>query len=563
MSEKWASLKKRIEKRQNKGGQRESPVLKDLKTLPSSTALSELLVCGRLCVAIQDMRAWLSSLCSMGNVPCKTLKTMALGRVDPVADIALIGLAVMGQNLILNMNDHGWVVCAYNRTTEKVDHFLENEAKGTKVVGAHSLEEMVAKLKKPRRVMMLVKAGAAVDSFIEKLIPLLEKGDIIIDGGNSEYQDTQRRCLQLAEKGLLYVGSGVSGGEEGARYGPSLMPGGHKEAWPHIKDIFQSICAKSNGEPCCDWVGEDGAGHYVKMVHNGIEYGDMQLICEAYHLMKSALGMDCDEMSKVFSEWNEGELDSFLIEITANILKFKDNDETHLVEKIRDAAGQKGTGKWTAISGLDYGTPTTLIAESVFARCLSSLKDERVKASGILVGPEDTKYEGDREEFVENIRKALYASKIVSYAQGFMLLREAAAKFGWNLNYGGIALMWRGGCIIRSVFLGKIKDAFDNNPQLTNLLLDDFFKDAVGKCQTGWRQVVAQGVLLGIPTPALSSALSFYDGYRSATLPANLIQAQRDYFGAHTYELADAPGKFHHTNWTGTGGNVSASTYDV
>ncbi|XP_066987516.1 6-phosphogluconate dehydrogenase, decarboxylating isoform X2 [Macrobrachium rosenbergii] len=479
------------------------------------------------------------------------------------ADIALIGLAVMGQNLILNMNDHEWVVCAYNRTTEKVDHFLENEAKGTKVVGAHSLEEMVAKLKKPRRVMMLVKAGAAVDGFIEKLVPLLEKGDIIIDGGNSEYQDTQRRCLHLAEKGLLYVGSGVSGGEEGARYGPSLMPGGHKEAWPHIKDIFQSICAKSNGEPCCDWVGEDGAGHYVKMVHNGIEYGDMQLICEAYHLMKSALGMDCDEMSKVFAEWNEGELDSFLIEITANILKFKDSDDTHLVEKIRDAAGQKGTGKWTAISGLDYGTPTTLIAESVFARCLSSLKDERVKASDILVGPEDTKYEGDKEEFIENIRKALYASKIVSYAQGFMLLREAAAKFGWNLNYGGIALMWRGGCIIRSVFLGKIKDAFDNNPQLTNLLLDDFFKDAVGKCQTGWRQVVAQGVLLGIPTPALSSALSFYDGYRSATLPANLIQAQRDYFGAHTYELADSPGKFHHTNWTGTGGNVSASTYDV
>ncbi|KAB7503461.1 6-phosphogluconate dehydrogenase, decarboxylating [Armadillidium vulgare] len=482
---------------------------------------------------------------------------------DTKADIALIGLAVMGQNLILNMNDHGSVVCAFNRTTSKVDDFLNNEAKGTKVVGAHSLKEMVSKLKKPRRVMILVKAGAAVDSFIDQLIPLLDKGDIIIDGGNSEYQDTQRRCKKLAELGLLYVGSGVSGGEEGARYGPSLMPGGHKEAWPHIKPIFQGIAAKADGEPCCDWVGEDGAGHYVKMVHNGIEYGDMQLICEAYHLMKDALGMSSGEMSEVFDEWNKGELDSFLIEITANILKYKDDDGSYLVEKIRDAAGQKGTGKWTAISGLEYGMPVTLIAESVFARCLSSIKDERVKASTVLSGPSDTKFKGDKKEFIESIRKALYASKIVSYAQGFMLLREAAAKFGWKLNYGGIALMWRGGCIIRSVFLGKIKEAFDKNSDLSNLLLDKFFSDAIHECQDGWRQVVSQAVLLGIPTPALSCALAFFDGYRSARVPANLIQAQRDYFGAHTYELDADPGKFVHTNWTGTGGNISASTYQA
>jgi len=481
----------------------------------------------------------------------------------PSGDIALIGLAVMGQNLILNMNDHGWTVVAFNRTVEKVDHFLENEAKGTNVVGAKSLEDMVAKLKKPRRVMILVKAGAAVDAFIEKLIPLLDKGDIIIDGGNSEYQDTERRCKLLAEKGLLYIGSGVSGGEEGARYGPSLMPGGHSEAWPHVKDIFQSISAKSNDEPCCDWVGDGGSGHYVKMVHNGIEYGDMQLICEAYHLMKNALGMDCDAMGEVLSEWNKGELDSFLIEITANILKYKDTDGSPLVEKIRDAAGQKGTGKWTAISGLDMGTPVTLIAESVFARCLSALKDERMKASNVLKGPSDSKYTGDKKEFIENIRQALYASKIVSYAQGFMLLREAAKQFNWNLNYGAIALMWRGGCIIRSVFLGNIKSAFEKNPQLTNLLLDDFFKNAVQAAQGGWRKVVAQGALLGIPTPAFSSALAYYDGYRTGVLPANLIQAQRDYFGAHTYELASAPGTFHHTNWTGTGGNVSASTYQA
>jgi len=485
--------------------------------------------------------------------------------VEPVADIALIGLAVMGQNLILNMNDHGFVVCAYNRTVEKVDAFLNNEAKGTKVVGAHSLEEMVAKLKRPRRVMLLVKAGSAVDAFIDKLVPLLEAGDIIIDGGNSEYQDTNRRCASLEEKGILYVGSGVSGGEEGARYGPSLMPGGNPKAWPHIKPIFQSICAKSdNGEPCCDWVGDGGSGHYVKMVHNGIEYGDMQLICEAYNLLKDTLGMSHDEMSAAMAEWNKGELDSFLIEISANILKYKDTDGSPLVEKIKDAAGQKGTGKWTAISALDMGMPVTLIGESVFARCLSSIKDERVKASKVLKGPDGgSAYSGDKKEFVEAVRQALYASKIISYAQGFMLLRQAAKEFGWSLNYGGIALMWRGGCIIRSVFLGNIKAAYDKNPELDNLLLDDFFRDALHKCQPSWRKVLSNAVLLGVPTPCFSTALAFYDGYRSATLPANLIQAQRDYFGAHTYERLDNPGKFVHTNWTGKGGNVSSSTYNA
>lgn len=479
------------------------------------------------------------------------------------ADIALIGLAVMGQNLILNMNDHGFVVCAYNRTTEKVDQFLANEAKGTKVVGAHSLEEMVAKLKKPRRVMMLVKAGSAVDDFIAKLEPLLEPGDIIIDGGNSEYQDTQRRTKDLKSRGLLFVGSGVSGGEDGARYGPSLMPGGNPEAWPYIKDIFQSISAKVGNDPCCDWVGEDGAGHFVKMVHNGIEYGDMQLICEAYHLMKSALNLSPDEMSRVFDDWNKGELDSFLIEITKDILKFKDNDGLPLVEKIRDSAGQKGTGKWTAISALDYGQPVTLIGESVFARCLSSLTEERSQASKVLKGPQNTQYTGDKKQFLENIRQALYASKIVSYAQGFMLLREAAKVHGWNLNYGGIALMWRGGCIIRSVFLGNIKLAFEKNPSLVNLLLDPFFTQAVHKCQASWRTVVATAAQLGIPVPCFSTALAFFDGYRSERLPANLIQAQRDYFGAHTYELLTRPGQFIHTNWTGHGGNVSASTYQA
>ncbi|XDA81656.1 hypothetical protein R6Z07F_011587 [Ovis aries] len=480
------------------------------------------------------------------------------------ADIALIGLAVMGQNLILNMNDHGFVVCAFNRTVSKVDDFLANEAKGTKVLGAHSLEEMVSKLKKPRRIILLVKAGQAVDNFIEKLVPLLDIGDIIIDGGNSEYRDTMRRCRDLKDKGILFVGSGVSGGEDGARYGPSLMPGGNKEAWPHIKAIFQGIAAKvGTGEPCCDWVGDDGAGHFVKMVHNGIEYGDMQLICEAYHLMKDVLGLGHKEMAKAFEEWNKTELDSFLIEITASILKFQDADGKHLLPKIRDSAGQKGTGKWTAISALEYGVPVTLIGEAVFARCLSSLKDERIQASKKLKGPQNIPFEGDKKSFLEDIRKALYASKIISYAQGFMLLRQAATEFGWTLNYGGIALMWRGGCIIRSVFLGKIKDAFDRNPGLQNLLLDDFFKSAVENCQDSWRRAISTGVQAGIPMPCFTTALSFYDGYRHAMLPANLIQAQRDYFGAHTYELLAKPGQFIHTNWTGHGGSVSSSSYNA
>ncbi|KAI1296592.1 6-phosphogluconate dehydrogenase, decarboxylating [Halotydeus destructor] len=479
------------------------------------------------------------------------------------ADIALIGLAVMGQNLILNMNDHGFKVCAYNRTTSKVDDFLQNEAKGTNVIGAHSLQEMVSKLKTPRRIVLLVKAGTAVDAFIDQLVPLLEKGDIIIDGGNSEYQDSQRRSKSLKEKGLLFVGSGVSGGEEGARYGPSIMPGGNPDAWPHIKPIFQSIAAKVDGQPCCDWVGNEGSGHFVKMVHNGIEYGDMQVICEAYQLLKDSLGIDHDEMSRIFDDWNKLELDSFLNEITRDILKFKDTDNQPLVTKIKDSAGQKGTGKWTAIAALEYGMPVTLIGESVFARCLSSLKDERVLASKHLPGPKETKYKGDKKVFIDHVMKALYASKVVSYAQGFMLLREASKVHEWNLNFGAIALMWRGGCIIRSVFLGKIKEAFDKNPELSNLLLDDFFKKAITDSQDSWRHVVSTAVQLGIPTPAFSTALAFYDGYRSAVLPANLIQAQRDYFGAHTYERLDTPGKLVHTNWTGRGGNVSASSYNA
>jgi 6-phosphogluconate dehydrogenase len=478
------------------------------------------------------------------------------------SDIALIGLAVMGQNFILNMNDHGFKVTAYNRTTEKVDRFMANEAKGTNIFGAHSIEEMVKSLKRPRRIMLLVKAGPVVDKFIEQVVPHLEPGDIIIDGGNSEYGDSNRRAKELEERGLLYVGTGVSGGEEGARYGPSLMPGGSEAAWAHVKDIFQTCCAKVNDEPCCDWVGPAGSGHFVKMVHNGIEYGDMQLCCEAYHLMKEALGMTPKEMSTVFEEWNKGELDSFLIEITKDILAYEE-DGKPLVEQIMDRAGQKGTGKWTAITSLDLGMPVTLIGESVFARCLSAIKEERVQASSVLKGPVGQRYEGDRAGFVEDIRQALYASKIVSYAQGFMLMREAGHEYGWKLNFPAIALMWRGGCIIRSAFLGNIRDAFQKNPELSNLLLDDFFASALERCQASWRKVVSQAVLLGIPTPCFSTALAFYDGYRSARLPANLIQAQRDYFGAHTYERLDEPGKFVHTNWTGRGGDVSSSTYNV
>ncbi len=478
------------------------------------------------------------------------------------ADIGLIGLAVMGQNLVLNMNDHGFVVAVFNRTVSKVDDFLANEAKGTNVVGTHSIEELVSSLKRPRRVFLLVKAGQAVDDFIEALLPHLEKGDIIIDGGNSHFPDTIRRAKYVESKGLLYIGTGVSGGEEGARRGPSMMPGGSPAAWPHVKEIFQSVCAKTpEGEPCCDWVGEDGAGHYVKMVHNGIEYGDMQLINEAYHLMKEVLGLSNEEMYQVFTEWNKGELDSYLIEITRDILGTKDEDGKYVVDYILDTAGQKGTGKWTGVSALDLGVPMTLVGEAVFSRCLSALKSERVEASKLLGGPR-VKFEGDKKAFVDDIRKALYASKIISYAQGYMLLREAAKEYKWNLNYGGIALMWRGGCIIRSRFLGKIRDAYDKNPELHNLLLDDFFKTAIDERQGSWRHVIAKAAVMGVPVPAMSTGLAFYDGYRHAWLPANLLQAQRDYFGAHTYERTDKPrGQFFHTNWTGRGGKVSASTY--
>ena len=486
------------------------------------------------------------------------------------ADIALIGLAVMGQNLILNMDDHGFTVVAYNRSTEKVDQFLANEAKGTKIQGAHSIAEMVSKLKRPRRVMMLVKAGKPVDEFIDQLIPHLEPGDIIIDGGNSLFDDTNRRQKYVESKGLLYIGTGVSGGEEGARNGPSIMPGGSPAAWPHVKDIFQAVSAKVEGNvPCCDWVGEMGAGHYVKMVHNGIEYGDMQLICEAYNIMKTGLGMSADEMHTVFADWNKGDLDSYLIEISRDILGKQDDDGQPLVDKILDTAGQKGTGKWTVINSQDLGIPITLMAEAVYSRCVSALKDERVLASQSLSGPNPalTEIAGDaakKAAFVEDIRQALYASKIISYAQGYMLMRAAAKEYGWNLNYGGIALMWRGGCIIRSRFLGKIKDAFDKNPALSNLLLDDYFKGEISKAQAGWRNVVAMAALKGIPVPAFSTALAFFDQYRNAVLPANLLQAQRDYFGAHTYERLDKPrGEFFHTNWTGKGGTTASTTYNV
>ena len=482
---------------------------------------------------------------------------------EPVADIALIGLAVMGQNLIMNMNDNGYTVCAYNRTVSKVDDFLNGPAKGSNVVGAKSIEEMVSKLKRPRRVMMLVKAGAAVDAFIEQVLPHLEEGDIIIDGGNSNFPDTIRRTSALKKQGIRFIGTGVSGGEEGARHGPSIMPGGDPEAWPFVKDIFQAISAKVDGEPCCQWVGNDGAGHYVKMVHNGIEYGDMQLICEAYQLLKDYVGLSNDELHEVFGEWNEGDLDSYLIEITRDIFGYKDENGAHLVDSILDTAGQKGTGKWTAISALDLGQPVTLIGESVFARCLSALKEERVKAAKSLRGPKP-KFRGDKEKFIAMVKDALYASKIVSYAQGYMLLKAAAAEYKWKLNYGEIALMWRGGCIIRSRFLGNIRDAYTKRPRLANLMLDTFFKGELRKAQKGWREVVAKAVKNGVPTPAFSSALAFYDGYRNERLPANLLQAQRDYFGAHTYERVDAErGEFFHTNWTGRGGDTAASTYSV
>jgi 6-phosphogluconate dehydrogenase len=484
--------------------------------------------------------------------------------MEAQADIGLIGLAVMGQNLALNMNDHGFTVAVFNRTVARVDEFLGREAKGTRIVGAHSPGELAAVLKRPRRVMFMVKAGAAVDELIEEILPRLEAGDIIIDGGNSLFEDTSRRVKYLEGKGLLYVGAGVSGGEEGARHGPSIMPGGSKEAWPHVKDIFQAIAAKvEDGTPCCDWVGENGAGHYVKMVHNGIEYGDMQLICEAYHLMKEGLGMSAAEMQQSFADWNKTELDSFLIEITANILAYLDADGQPLVDKILDAAGQKGTGKWTVINSAELGLPVTLIAEAVYARCVSDLKEERVAAAKKLKGPRP-RISGDRGKWVEAIRQALYASKIISYSQGYMLMRGAAKQYGWNLNYGGVALMWRGGCIIRSRFLGRIKEAFERNPKLANLLLDNFFRGEIKKCQRSWRQVVSMAARKGIPTPAFSTALNFYDSYRCARLPANLLQAQRDYFGAHTYERVDQPrGQFSHTNWTGHGGVTASGAYTV
>lgn len=485
--------------------------------------------------------------------------------MEPKGDIGLIGLAVMGQNLVLNMNDHGYTVVVYNRTTSKVDEFLADAAKGrSTILGTHSVKEFVANLKRPRKVMLMVKAGEVVDQFIAQVLPFLEKGDIIIDGGNSHFPDTNRRCKELEAQGILFVGTGVSGGEEGARFGPSMMPGGHTQAWSAVKPIFQAIAAKTDkGEACCDWVGETGSGHYVKMVHNGIEYGDMQLISEAYDLMKNVLGLNHDEMQNAFTTWNKGALDSYLIEIAADVLGYKDTDGEPLLEKILDSAGQKGTGKWTAVDALDMGMPVTLIGEAVFARCLSSLKEERVKASKLISGPK-VQFQGDKKAFLDDLAKALLGAKIVSYAQGFMLMREAAKEYGWNLNYGAVALMWRGGCIIRSAFLGKIKEAFDKNPNLENLLVDDYFRGVLAEGDSAWRRVVAAAVMNGVPVPALGTALSFFDGYRSENLPANMIQALRDYFGAHTYERKDKKrGEFFHTNWTGTGGNVSSSTYNA
>jgi 6-phosphogluconate dehydrogenase len=476
------------------------------------------------------------------------------------ADIAVIGLAVMGQNLILNMADRGYRVVAFNRTVERVGDFLAGAAKGhDNVVGAQSLEGIVGLLKRPRKVMLMVKAGRPVDEWIDLLLEQLEPGDVIIDGGNALFTDTIRRTRLVEERGLYYLGTGVSGGEEGARHGPSLMPGGSEPAWPLVQEIFQAIAARTpDGSPCCDWVGADGAGHYVKMTHNGIEYGDMQLICEAYQLMRDGFGLTTDEMHEAFAAWNRGELDSYLIEITRDILAFRDDDGEPLLEKILDTAGQKGTGKWTSVSSLDLGVPVTLIAEAVYARCLSAMKEERVEASELLRGPSRNGSGGN----VEALRDALLAAKIVSYAQGYMLLREAAAEYGWQLDYGSIALMWRGGCIIRSAFLERIKAAYDREPELPNLLLDEYFRGVVERCQPGWRKTVTTAIGLGVPVPAMSSALAFYDGYRSARLPANLLQAQRDYFGAHTYERLDRPrGEFLHTDWTGRGGQVASTSY--
>ena len=482
-----------------------------------------------------------------------------------LSDIGLVGLAVMGENLVLNMESKGFRVSVFNRTVEKVDKFMEGRGKGKNIYGAHSLEDFVGSLKAPRKVFLMVKAGQAVDDFIEKLIPILSPGDIIIDGGNTHFPDTARRTAYVESKGLLYIGTGVSGGEEGALKGPSMMPGGSPAAWPHVKPIFQGICAKvADGSPCCDWVGEGGAGHFVKMVHNGIEYGDIQLICECYQIMKDILGMTNEEMHATFAEWNKGDLDSYLVEITRDILAKKDEDGCYVLDYILDTAGQKGTGKWTAIAALDQGVPLTLIGESVFARCLSAQKEERVAASKILEGPKPAKYTGDRAAFLEDLRKALFAAKVVSYAQGYALMRAAAKEYGWNLNYGGIALMWRGGCIIRSVFLGKIKEAFDKNPAIANILLDPYFSGKLAEAQQGWRNVLCTAMQNGVPAPCMTAGLQYYDGYRTERLPANLLQAQRDFFGAHTYERTDKPrGEFFHTNWTGHGGDTISTTYNA
>ena len=483
------------------------------------------------------------------------------------ADIGLIGLAVMGENLCLNMESKGFSVAVYNRSAAKVENFTQGRAAGKNIVGCESLQQLADSLKRPRKVMLMVKAGAPVDQFIDMLLPCLEPGDIIIDGGNSNFEDTIRRTKYVEDAGLMYVGAGVSGGEEGALNGPSIMPGGTFAAWGKVKDIFRAIAAKADdGEPCCGWVGGDGAGHFVKMVHNGIEYGDMQLICEAYQLMREYLGMPVKEIHETFKVWNEGVLGSYLIEITRDILAFDDTDGMPLIDKILDTAGQKGTGKWTLIASLDEGIPLTLIGEAVWARCLSGQKDERVRASNMLGGLH-RKFSGSAEDkaaFVEDIKHALFAAKIVSYAQGFVLLGSASGTYGWDLKCGEIAMMWRGGCIIRSAFLGNIKEAFDTNPGLENLLLDPYFKDAMEQAQDGWRSACSAAILSGIPIPALSSALAYFDGYRSERLPSNLLQAQRDYFGAHTYERTDKPrGEFFHTNWTGKGGSTSASTYTV
>ncbi len=481
-----------------------------------------------------------------------------------LSDIGVIGLAVMGENLILNVESKGFRVTAFNRTVDKVDHFINGRAKNKNIYGAHSIQELVASLKSPRKVMLMVKAGKPVDDFIELLIPHLDKGDVIIDGGNSHFPDTEKRVKYVESKGLLYVGTGVSGGEEGALLGPSIMPGGSKEAWPQVKPIFQSIAAKvADGSPCCDWVGGGGAGHFVKMVHNGIEYGDMQLICEVYQVMKEVLGMNADEMHQVFKEWNEGELNSYLIEITRDILAYKENG-TPIIDKILDTAGQKGTGKWTGTVALELGIPLTLITESVFARCLSALKDERIIASKVLTASPNPSFSGDKKQYIAQLKDALYAAKVISYAQGYQMMQAAAKEYGWQLNYGNIALMWRGGCIIRSAFLSNIKEAFDKNPNLAHLLLDPYFAKKIQACQEDLREVVATAVLNGISIPCLSAGISYYDGYRAERLPANLLQAQRDYFGAHTYERVDQPrGTFFHTNWTGRGGNTASTTYEV